>query len=348
MTNSPDKPCDYGHYLQLNRRSRGKSLEEIAAVTKIPVNRLKQLEAQDLDNLPAPVFVKGFVRAYAVAVGADVEDALQRFDTSCSISLPQEQAIVDDQQAPGWSWPGLLLAVVLLVALISVTLLVSAVMNPVEDQIVPSAQHEKRDQRDQRDQRNQRDQRDQRDQPNIGDLGDLSGPDDLDVLGVEKTPGIDSAPEAMPATQPKGEPVPVDAPNERAADSPAISSSLKSPPASDNPTVPTIPAIPDSPKPEPVASADKPVVEAAADGVAAHQIAWALQIQAIEPTWLTVSADAGSSVEMTLKPGEIVNFKAADHFKLFIGNAGGIFLTLNDQSIGVPGNSGEVITLRLP
>jgi hypothetical protein len=89
-------------------------------------------------------------------------------------------------------------------------------------------------------------------------------------------------------------------------------------------------------------------VEAPADAAAEPQPTLTLLIHAFEPTWLTVGADDDPVVEMSLKPDEVVRFKASDHFKLFIGNAGGIFLTLNDQYIGVPGDSGQVLNLRLP
>ena len=47
------------------------SLEEISATTKISVRLLSALENGDRAKLPAPVFIRGFIRAYCLHVGLD-------------------------------------------------------------------------------------------------------------------------------------------------------------------------------------------------------------------------------------------------------------------------------------
>lgn len=306
MTITQDPSCDFGPYLRLNRKSRGKSLEEISTVTKIPVYRLRQLEEQDFDNLPAPVFVKGFVRAYAAAVGADIEDALQRFDASCSISLPQKQAVEDEQPSASGYWPRLLLAVVLLAALAIVTLLIAGIMEthvtetaPMDTQVTETAPMETK---------------------------------------ADKSTAIEPIPGAGSVAMPEGGAESTDTTDSSGKDQPATLQPSKPAEASGITTL----EKPQAP------SVDEPVAETPTEADTQPQIAWSLQIRAVEPTWMTVSADEKPPIEMSLKPDEVVKFKASDHFKLFIGNAGGIVLTLNDRFIGVPGNSGQVITLELP
>ena len=60
-----------GAKLRDARVARGMSIEDIAQVTKIPRASVAALEANAYDALPALIFVKGFVRAYARAVGLD-------------------------------------------------------------------------------------------------------------------------------------------------------------------------------------------------------------------------------------------------------------------------------------
>ncbi len=62
-----------GRYLQEQRRARGMSLEQLAAATKIPKGQLALLEADRYEELPAPVFVKGFLRCCARALKVEEE-----------------------------------------------------------------------------------------------------------------------------------------------------------------------------------------------------------------------------------------------------------------------------------
>ena len=67
--------ADVGRRLRDAREARGMSVAEIASVTKIPVRMLDRLEQGRLGELPGPVFVRGFVLAYARAVGLGAGDA---------------------------------------------------------------------------------------------------------------------------------------------------------------------------------------------------------------------------------------------------------------------------------
>jgi len=72
-----------------------------------------------------------------------------------------------------------------------------------------------------------------------------------------------------------------------------------------------------------------------------------LKIVASELTWLKVDTPEGSH-DITLKPGEVAQYKSKKDFKLLIGNAGGIRLILNNKDLGSPGKSGEVKIVTLP
>jgi flagellar biosynthesis protein FlhG len=60
-----------GDSLRKAREERGVSLHEIAAATKIGVRFLEYIEADRHGELPAPVYIRGFVQEYARQLGLD-------------------------------------------------------------------------------------------------------------------------------------------------------------------------------------------------------------------------------------------------------------------------------------
>lgn len=68
-----------GTWLRREREVRGVSLEEVADATRIPVQSLASIEEGRFDELPGEVFVKGFLRSYARAVGIAGDDVLARY-----------------------------------------------------------------------------------------------------------------------------------------------------------------------------------------------------------------------------------------------------------------------------
>jgi hypothetical protein len=73
-----------------------------------------------------------------------------------------------------------------------------------------------------------------------------------------------------------------------------------------------------------------------------------LKIKAIEETWLRVTVDDNDPREYTLKPEDRIEVQANSGYKLFIGNAGGVILNLNEKPVTMRGGSGEVVYLKLP
>ncbi len=67
-----------GAWLRREREARGIALEEVSAKTRIKLEFLRDLECGELDRLPARVFVGGFARAMAQAIGADADEASRR------------------------------------------------------------------------------------------------------------------------------------------------------------------------------------------------------------------------------------------------------------------------------
>jgi cytoskeletal protein RodZ len=70
---------DLGTRLKQARQQRGVSLRDIAVTTKISVVALEALERNDYSRLPGGIFSRAFVRAYAMAVGLEPEEAVNEF-----------------------------------------------------------------------------------------------------------------------------------------------------------------------------------------------------------------------------------------------------------------------------
>jgi len=66
-----------GGWLARQRELRGLRLEELAALTRLPMRSLERLEAGAFDG-QQDGFVRGFVRTVAIAIGLDPDDAVAR------------------------------------------------------------------------------------------------------------------------------------------------------------------------------------------------------------------------------------------------------------------------------
>ncbi|HXG90585.1 MAG TPA: RodZ domain-containing protein [Vicinamibacterales bacterium] len=70
------QPPDVGPtaWLRQAREERGLTLEDVARSTKIAVATLTALEAGNVAKLPATIFTRGFIKAYASEVGLDPDE----------------------------------------------------------------------------------------------------------------------------------------------------------------------------------------------------------------------------------------------------------------------------------
>jgi transcriptional regulator with XRE-family HTH domain len=66
-----------GGYIRDQRKRRGMSLEQLAAATKIPRESIAALEDDRYEALPGSVFVKGFLRCCARALGVNPEAVME-------------------------------------------------------------------------------------------------------------------------------------------------------------------------------------------------------------------------------------------------------------------------------
>ena len=69
-----------GHQLRTARAKAGLSLEEVSARLHLDRRTLDMLENEDFDDLPAPTFIRGYLRSYARLLGLPPEPIVEAFD----------------------------------------------------------------------------------------------------------------------------------------------------------------------------------------------------------------------------------------------------------------------------
>lgn len=69
-----------GDYLKQKRLDKNFSLEKLSQKTKISVNILKSLEANDYDHLPSAAYIKGFVSSYAKVLGMSLPETISKME----------------------------------------------------------------------------------------------------------------------------------------------------------------------------------------------------------------------------------------------------------------------------
>jgi cytoskeletal protein RodZ len=89
----------FGEFLRQKRREKSVRLEDIAHVTRVSEKALRHLEADEVDQLPPEVFVRGFVRAYAEFIGVDAGEVLRRYNSSRGHKAPVDVGPLDGQRS---------------------------------------------------------------------------------------------------------------------------------------------------------------------------------------------------------------------------------------------------------
>jgi len=83
-----------GQYLKRERELRHISLEELAKHTKYHISKIRALEVDNYDELPAMPYVRGMLRSISSFLGLDVTDILLRYQDSLNetqIQSPQKE-----------------------------------------------------------------------------------------------------------------------------------------------------------------------------------------------------------------------------------------------------------------
>jgi hypothetical protein len=85
-----------GYDLRLAREKRGWSREDLSARTKISVPMLEAIEEVAIDRLPAAIYLRGFLRLFAVEVGLPAAGVVERYLAYCD-SASRELTAFDSE-----------------------------------------------------------------------------------------------------------------------------------------------------------------------------------------------------------------------------------------------------------
>ena len=112
----------FGRYLQSSRMEKKISLEKVSGETRISVRNLQLIEKEDLETLPAEVFVRGFLRSFARSVGADPAKAVKLYDARLELENKLTVAGRFSQRSSWRLWRDMALSVFALLGVIVLTL----------------------------------------------------------------------------------------------------------------------------------------------------------------------------------------------------------------------------------
>jgi cytoskeletal protein RodZ len=126
----------FGNCLRRAREDKSLTVGDVSATTKVPRSAIELLEAGSLHGLPAHVFVRGFIRSYAKAVGIAETGPLSLFDRAVNRESEAERAksaspvvdpslsggVVDEEEAGRRRGLGLAVFVIILVLIATITL----------------------------------------------------------------------------------------------------------------------------------------------------------------------------------------------------------------------------------
>jgi cytoskeletal protein RodZ len=91
-----------GAYLRRRRERSGLSVEAVSAGSRIVPRLVEALEGDRHDLLPAPVYVRGFIRAYCQQVGGGADYALRLYD---ALAVPDPPVTAAPSSAPARTSP---------------------------------------------------------------------------------------------------------------------------------------------------------------------------------------------------------------------------------------------------
>ena len=107
-----------GQELRKKREECGFSLQDVALQTKIITRHLQALEDDRLDLIPEPFFLKGVLRSYVRAIGADEQYFLQRLAEQTDVqSLPKEGPPLEEKRPRRIPWLRIAAVILVLAAL---------------------------------------------------------------------------------------------------------------------------------------------------------------------------------------------------------------------------------------
>jgi cytoskeleton protein RodZ len=306
--NGHQRVSGIGALLKNEREKKGLSQEQIVDVIRLRKHYVEALESEDWDMLPAPVFVRGFIRSYAQVLGLNEKEALELYETATpATSSPPKPLVKPAKTKSKRSYLLVLLLVVVgagLYVLMGFPLTSRVSVSPEQETETASIQQ---------------------------------GREDI-TKSEEPEPSEESAGESeKPEPEAVEEPVVAESKEKPAAettdavkkeDKPAEETRPEQAPGA--PEVEAAPAI--EREPEPAVTTDSLVLT----GIVKAR------------TWVRICVDDQEPKEYIFQPGSRPQWKGANGFNILIGNAAGVEFDFNGKNVGSLGEQGKVVRLRFP
>ncbi len=293
-----------GEFFRQVRETKGLTVDEVAAKTRIRSDFVKALEDGNFAKLPDQVFARGFVRSYARSLGLDEEDAIHRFVQSAGAFYEKQDERerlkvrqVEEERKRQANRKAV--AVAIGIAVLTLIFLLSREQSSVLRRSTSELTSNKRSAQATKE---------------VGEPSAHQDPAPISAKSREVVPPAPTKPAVEGhATEPAGGHAPV-----AAAKSEPDLVSTASP------------------------GTDGPLGGIAIEGAPALDGQLVLDLEANELSWVVVQIDSGSPQEALLRPGEKAHWKGQDQFILTLGNAGGVKAELNGKPIKPFGPSGKV------
>lgn len=151
---------EIGPTLRDRRQRLGLEIRDVEERTKIRARYLRALENEDWETLPAPAYVRGFLRSYGQVLGLDGEmladQYRRRHDAAAGLGGLGAEPVLSEPRRPGERPPSRRLLVLGLIAALVAVLLVLGLLAGGGDE---SDQPTRKDRREARQERKQQQQR---------------------------------------------------------------------------------------------------------------------------------------------------------------------------------------------
>ena len=355
-----------GSFLKRHRQSLGKDLDEIAEKTRIHASTLRAIEEDNPKALPAEVFARGFVKNYAQYLGLDPSEALAWYiEQNSGEARPTEkinvqEVLAGEAMAEVQTFPlGRFIVFFIVVGLLFLAgYLVLSFLNssapPVDIPTKEPAPHA------------QVEQQPPLNAPVIGEPGVAPA-----VVGAEQASSVTQSGAQEATLSQSG----ADAAKTGQVENQALSLPEKAgqggearktegaqDPEVKKKTVDGKPIIyPQAIKEKPgqtlapqelakpaTVSPPAPVVAPTLSTVKAPGMNYVLEAKFTEPTWLSVQIDKEKKKSAIYQPGDHMVWQAGKKISLFVGNAGGLVLTLNGKPVPSLGKSMDSARISFP
>lgn len=339
---------ELGAVFKQERERRGLSVEDVVQRTKISRRNVLAIESGRKEDLPHPVYAKGFVKNYAKLLNLDPEQFAAALSAEYfvaeddfgndptkdkPISMTASRNVGSQGRRSGMRWGILfLLALVLAGVAIWITLISPRLREATQVPPAPAPQAAPAPPAEPA--------------PPASDAPALGQPPAESVYVPPADLPQNDAAEAKPAATPDKAPASPATPAKPGTETAPAKPGL-APAAPAVPAKPSAEATPAKPATPPASTAPTTPAKPATDANPAVG-SRLLEIRASQLCWVNAEVDGATVLDMLLQPGEAKAIHFDKALTVKFGNAGGVKVSLDNKPFPLNAQSGEVRTVTIP